>query len=72
MGAERTRRYRERRQRGVVAVVQVEVFGAMVGKLFEKGLLEGESDGKTLHITRPTLTKAVQDLLNQWSEEKKL
>ena len=62
------RRHCERRQRGVQAVVQIEVGEQFVQWLIAEGWLEAQdSDGKT-HVTKAAVAEALDVKLNNWAE----
>ncbi len=63
-GAERSRRYRRRRQDGVILVVDLEVTTEHVTTLMERGYLNGVTgDGET-RIKREAIMEAVQRAWN--------
>jgi hypothetical protein len=61
----RSRRFRERRRRGVIAVVPVEISRTDIWALRSAGLLRLE---KVDNIDRLTLSNAVQELLKKWGQ----
>ena len=65
-GAARTRRLRERRRRGVIAVVPVEIVETDVVLLVRAGYLP---EARTGTVTREALVNAVERLLDDWVQE---
>lgn len=66
-GAERTKKWRERKNRGVVATVLVEITAGHVRAFISSGRLI-PSDGNTgTRIRRMDLTYAVQEVIDRWA-----
>ena len=63
--AERTRRYRERKRQGVVAVVQCLIYARDVEMLVETNRLKPEDDNNRVKIT-----SAIEDLVDDFTEGK--
>ena len=66
---ERTRRYRERRIQGVMAVTAVEVTDKLLRAMIAEGPLEGKVENGETRITRADLAEALNDLLIAWARQ---
>ena len=62
---ERTQRWRERRERGVVMVAPVEVTENTIRKLIGKGYLD-RGNGVEIRLSKADIIEAVQDVWNDW------
>ena len=68
--AERMRRHRNRKKRGVVAIVPIEVDALAVAALVAEDYLDNDEADDALNVSnKPALAKAVEGLLSDWSEE---
>lgn len=69
-GAERTRRWRERRNRGVKMQASVEVTEEAVLALINAGRLDHRQDGGTNRVRREDVSEAIGRLLAEWTERR--
>ena len=62
--ADRTRLHRERRRRGVVAVVKVEVTGDLFKRMIEAGAVTCDIRDGSPHVSRAAIAEAVQNIVD--------
>jgi hypothetical protein len=67
--AERLRRFRERRRRGVIAVINVEIMAADVPLLVRAGCLPLD---QAKSPTRDQLSSAIHKLLDEWAQDQRI
>ena len=65
---DRMRRHRERRQRGVQALVQIEVTEPLVCELIAQGWIETHDDDGKVRVTRKGIGAALSAMLADWAE----
>ena len=63
--AERTRRYRERKRQGVIAVVQFPIYARDLEKLVATNRLKAEDENN-----RAKIAEAIEDLVDNFTEGK--
>ena len=69
-GKERSQRHRDRQQRGVVAVVPVEVDAGAICALEWKGHLDDDATDDAGNITdKGAVAEAIRAILDDWTEE---
>ena len=69
-GAQRMRRHRDRKKRGVVAIVPIEVDVYAVSALMEEGYLDSDEPDDKLNVADKTaLVESIQGFLDDWSME---
>lgn len=66
---ERVQRHRERRQRGVKAVVLVEVTDDLVRELVRRDWLVPNGAGDKIKVTTSTLSAVLSQMLDTWAHE---
>ena len=63
---DRVRHHRDRRNRGVVAVVQVELTEAAVYRLADEGYLDG-GNGDEFRTSKKAISEALSVMMRDWS-----
>ena len=66
-GTERSKRYRARRQQGIVMVAQVEITEAMVRSLIAENRLASLDENGEVRVSRLEVGKAIEELLEDWA-----
>ena len=67
MSTDRVRRHRDRRARGISAVVHVEVTEPMVWRLADEGYLVNEGSDDEMRISRKAISAALSRMLKAWA-----
>lgn len=67
-GAERVRCHRERRERGILCVVPVEVSEQLVRRLINEGWLEGQDQSGSVRVSRKEIGEALNEMLADWAD----
>ena len=63
---ERARLHRDRKARGILAMVQIEVTEGLVRRLIVDDWLEAEDDDE-IHLNRETISEALGEMLNAYA-----
>ena len=66
-GAERTRRYRKRRQQGIAMVAHVEVSREGLVALINSGRLDFTGENGGSHVRREDVNEAIAEILEDWA-----
>jgi malate/lactate dehydrogenase len=67
-GAERTRKWRERKERGVIATVNIEITEGHIRAFMALGVLHSLNENGVTHINRGNLQYAAQRTIDEWAK----